>query len=83
MKLPITSRFIVYLFGFEIFLAAFRFLDWNQGLARGGLLGLVMLLLLTLRYGPDRPVGEVNDIAGIGNGRFSVLSQWRRLGMSR
>lgn len=43
------SRFAVCLFGFEAFLLTFRFVDWGQGLARGGLLGLVMLLLLGLR----------------------------------
>ncbi len=61
MKLPTTLRYTICLFGFEIFLGAFRFLDWNQGLARAALLGLVMLLLLTLRFWPDWLVGEVSD----------------------
>jgi hypothetical protein len=53
--------YVSLVFGFEIFLLAFRFLDWNRGLARTALLGLVLLLLFALRYCPQWLIREATE----------------------
>jgi len=60
MKHPSLLPYVACLFGFEVYLGTFRFLDWNQGPARAGLLGLVLLLLLNLRFWPHRRSGDAD-----------------------